>query len=99
MRVRKRESSVPASVYDLAVREAALYKAKWLEEHRRRYELAKEHSQIEISEAHPAEANGHTTFFCSKCRIMWPCPTFRWASGKEFEPLRLKRAEPKGEEK
>lgn len=42
-----------------------------------------------VAESEPIDRSPRTRYFCAECDTIWPCPSYRWATGKDFAPLRL----------
>lgn len=61
----------------------------WLNELDRRSKFADEHSGVKLSASHAMDASGGAKFYCQKCSYQWPCPSFSWANGRDFELLTL----------
>lgn len=52
--------------------------------------LAAEHGQPKLESArHAIDLTDSARFYCLKCALPWPCPPLRWATGRDFAPLRL----------
>lgn len=66
----------------------------WLEEHDKRAKFAEAHSDIKLSASHAIDAGNGSAFYCKKCSYQWPCPSFMWANGREFDALRLSVKKP-----